>query len=75
MTKFLAIETLLSFLYLGVVSTFLFLEFEEVLRLLLVGSLSSLEVDSDGGVIGLAICLPLNLVVALDLVEDDCYRN
>nr|GEW29643.1 putative ribonuclease H-like domain-containing protein [Tanacetum cinerariifolium] len=31
---------------------FLFLEFEEVLRLLLVGSLSSLESDSDGGVTG-----------------------
>ncbi|GKF67779.1 hypothetical protein Tco_0197458, partial [Tanacetum coccineum] len=39
----------------GVVSTFLFLVFEEVLRLLLVGSLSSLEADSDSGVIGLAI--------------------
>ncbi|GJQ99885.1 hypothetical protein Tco_0522870 [Tanacetum coccineum] len=32
-----------------VVSTFLFLVFEEVLRLLLVGSLSSSEADSDGG--------------------------
>ncbi|GJW49472.1 hypothetical protein Tco_0090823, partial [Tanacetum coccineum] len=40
------------------------LVFEEVLRLLLVGSLSSSEVDSDGGVIGLAISLPLYLVVA-----------
>ncbi|GJR61867.1 reverse transcriptase domain-containing protein [Tanacetum coccineum] len=49
------------------VSTFLFLEFEEVLRLLLV------EADSDGGVIGLDISLPLNLVDALDLVEDDCF--
>ncbi|GKE82704.1 hypothetical protein Tco_1552704, partial [Tanacetum coccineum] len=47
-----------------VVSTFLFLVFEEVLRLLLVGSLSSLEADSDGGVISLAISLPLYLVVA-----------
>nr|GEU89710.1 retrovirus-related Pol polyprotein from transposon TNT 1-94 [Tanacetum cinerariifolium] len=41
------------------VSTFLFLEFKEVLRLLLVGSLSSSEADSDGGMIGLAISLPL----------------
>ncbi|GJY89662.1 hypothetical protein Tco_0504858 [Tanacetum coccineum] len=40
-----------------IVSTLLFLVFEEVLRLLLVGSLSSLEADSDGGVIGLAISL------------------
>ncbi|GKC70444.1 hypothetical protein Tco_1116327, partial [Tanacetum coccineum] len=29
--------------------------------------------DSDGGVIGLAISLPLNLVDALDLVEDACF--
>nr|GFA34499.1 hypothetical protein [Tanacetum cinerariifolium] len=36
-------------------------------------SLSSLEADSDGGVIGLAISLPLNLVDALDLVEDDWF--
>ncbi|GJY37393.1 hypothetical protein Tco_0422771 [Tanacetum coccineum] len=35
-------------LYLRVVSTFLFLVFEEVLRLLLVGSLSSSETDSVG---------------------------
>ncbi|GKB85907.1 hypothetical protein Tco_0958179, partial [Tanacetum coccineum] len=34
----------------------------EVLRLLLVGSLSSSEADSDGGVIGLAISLPLCLL-------------
>ncbi|GJS61643.1 putative ribonuclease H-like domain-containing protein [Tanacetum coccineum] len=33
------------------------------------GSLSGLEVDSDIGVIGLAISLPLNLVDAFDLVE------
>ncbi|GJY53373.1 putative ribonuclease H-like domain-containing protein [Tanacetum coccineum] len=33
------------------------------------GSLSSSEVDSDIGVIGLAISLPLNLVDAFDLVE------
>nr|GFB59886.1 hypothetical protein [Tanacetum cinerariifolium] len=38
-------------------STFLFLKFEEVLRSLLV------EADSDGGVIGLAISLPLYMVV------------
>nr|GFA01213.1 hypothetical protein [Tanacetum cinerariifolium] len=50
-------------LYREVVSTFLFLEFEEVLRLLLVGSMSSSEADSDGGVIGLAIFLPLYLNV------------
>ncbi|GKG13278.1 hypothetical protein Tco_0350238, partial [Tanacetum coccineum] len=48
-------------------STFLFLVFEEILRLLLV------EANSDGGVIGLAISLPLYLVDALDLVEDDCF--
>ncbi|GKG21724.1 hypothetical protein Tco_0384319, partial [Tanacetum coccineum] len=47
------------------VSTFLFLEFEEVQRLFLI------EADLDGGVIGLAISLPLYLVDALDLVEDD----
>ncbi|GKA46454.1 hypothetical protein Tco_0739337, partial [Tanacetum coccineum] len=35
------------------------------------GSLSSSEAYSDGGVIGLAISLPLYLVDALDLVEDD----
>nr|GFC71918.1 hypothetical protein [Tanacetum cinerariifolium] len=46
-----------------VVSTFLFFEFEEVLRLLLVGSLSSSEAVSDGGVISLAISLPLYLNV------------
>nr|GEW17026.1 hypothetical protein [Tanacetum cinerariifolium] len=45
------------------VSTFLFLKFEEVLRLLLVGSLSYSEADLDGGVNGLAISLPLYLVV------------
>ncbi|GKF00962.1 hypothetical protein Tco_0027885, partial [Tanacetum coccineum] len=56
----------LSFLYLGVVSTFLFLVFEEVLRLLLVGSLSSSEADSDGGVIGLAISLPF---LSCDIVK------
>ncbi|GJX92454.1 putative ribonuclease H-like domain-containing protein [Tanacetum coccineum] len=38
-----------------------------------VGSLSSSEADSNGGVIGLAISLPLNLVDALDLVEDDFF--
>ncbi|GKB23151.1 retrovirus-related pol polyprotein from transposon TNT 1-94 [Tanacetum coccineum] len=37
------------------------------MRLLLV------EADSDGGVIGLAISLPLNLVDALYLVEDGCF--
>nr|GEY28304.1 hypothetical protein [Tanacetum cinerariifolium] len=42
-------------------------QFEEVLRLFLV------EADSNGGVIGLAISLPLYLVDALDLVEDDCF--
>nr|GEX11605.1 hypothetical protein [Tanacetum cinerariifolium] len=31
------------------------------------------EADSDRGVIGLAISLPLYLVEALDLVEDDCF--
>nr|GEY51815.1 hypothetical protein [Tanacetum cinerariifolium] len=56
-------EDWLSFLYRGVVSTFLFLEFEEVLRLLLVGSLSSSEADSNGSVISLAISLPLYLNV------------
>ncbi|GJX89855.1 hypothetical protein Tco_0343181, partial [Tanacetum coccineum] len=34
-------------------------------------SLSSPEADSDGGVIGLAISLPLCLVVAFDLVGSD----
>ncbi|GKC88038.1 hypothetical protein Tco_1148687 [Tanacetum coccineum] len=33
----------------------------------------SLKADSDRGVIGLAISLPLYLVDALDLVEDDCF--
>nr|GFD00470.1 hypothetical protein [Tanacetum cinerariifolium] len=36
-------------------------------------SLSSSKADSNGGVIGLAMSLPLNLVEALDLVEDDCF--
>ncbi|GKA73639.1 hypothetical protein Tco_0779941 [Tanacetum coccineum] len=36
-------------------------------------SSSSSKADSDGGVIGLAISLPLNLVDTLDLVEDDCF--
>ncbi|GKD62695.1 hypothetical protein Tco_1300204, partial [Tanacetum coccineum] len=54
-------------------SIFLFMEFKEFLRLLLVGSLSSSEADSDGGVIGLAISLTLYLVDALDLMEDDCF--
>nr|GFD19559.1 hypothetical protein [Tanacetum cinerariifolium] len=71
MTKFLAIKTLypslLHYLTAYKVSTFLFLEFEEVLRLLLV------EADSDGGVISLAISLPLNLVDALNPVEDECF--
>ncbi|GKF81981.1 hypothetical protein Tco_0243637, partial [Tanacetum coccineum] len=31
------------------------------------------EADSDRVVIGLAISLPLNLVDALDMVEDDCF--
>nr|GEZ80605.1 hypothetical protein [Tanacetum cinerariifolium] len=43
------------------------MKFEEVL------SLSSSKVDSNGGVIGLAISLPLYLVDALDLVENDCF--
>nr|GEY03968.1 reverse transcriptase domain-containing protein [Tanacetum cinerariifolium] len=51
------------------VSTFLFLEFEEVMRLLLVGSLSSSEVGSGGGVIGLAISLPLDLASPFGLVS------
>nr|GFB19867.1 hypothetical protein [Tanacetum cinerariifolium] len=55
------------------ISIFLFLGFEDVLRLLLVVSLSSSEADLNGGVIGLAISLPLYLVNALDLVEDDCF--
>ncbi|GJV47903.1 hypothetical protein Tco_1438115 [Tanacetum coccineum] len=37
------------------------------------GSLSSSEADSDGGVIDLAISLPLCLVGALDLVKDACF--
>nr|GEW85243.1 hypothetical protein [Tanacetum cinerariifolium] len=37
------------------------------------GSMSSLEADSYGGVISLAISLPLCLVDAFDLVEDDCF--
>nr|GEY06908.1 hypothetical protein [Tanacetum cinerariifolium] len=43
--------------------TFLFLEFEEVMRLLLVGLMSSSEADSDSGVISLAISFPLYLNV------------
>nr|GEZ86511.1 hypothetical protein [Tanacetum cinerariifolium] len=31
------------------------------------------QADSDRGLFGLAISLPLNLVDALDLVEDDCF--
>nr|GFA80785.1 hypothetical protein [Tanacetum cinerariifolium] len=64
MTKFLAIETLylnlLHYLTAYEVSTFLFLEFKEVLRLLLVGSLSSSKADSDGGdvvkIVSTAVC-------------------
>ncbi|GJU19193.1 hypothetical protein Tco_1152535 [Tanacetum coccineum] len=56
-----------SLVTLGVVSTFLFLVFEEVLRLLLVGSLSSSEADSDGGVIGLAIYLPCVFLLLLEI--------
>ncbi|GKC74842.1 hypothetical protein Tco_1120725 [Tanacetum coccineum] len=41
----------------------------------LTGSLSSSEADSDEGVIGLAISLPLCLVDALDLVEDACFHE
>nr|GFB77307.1 hypothetical protein [Tanacetum cinerariifolium] len=71
MTKFIPIETLypnlLHYLTAYKVSTFLFLKFEEVLRLLLV------EADSGGGVIGLAIFLPLYLVDALDFVKDYCF--
>ncbi|GJX93588.1 polyubiquitin 4-like protein [Tanacetum coccineum] len=44
-----------------VVSPSCFWCLEEVMRLLLVGSLSSSEADSDGGVIGLVISLPLCL--------------
>nr|GFC79700.1 hypothetical protein [Tanacetum cinerariifolium] len=36
-------------------------------------SLSSLEANSDEGVTGLAIFLPLYLVDALDLVKDDYF--
>ncbi|GKF02157.1 hypothetical protein Tco_0029080 [Tanacetum coccineum] len=39
------------------------------------GSPSSSEPNSDGGVIGLAISLPLYLVDALDLVEDACFNG
>ncbi|GJT28199.1 hypothetical protein Tco_0908474 [Tanacetum coccineum] len=39
------------------------------------GLLSSSKADSDRGVIGLAISLPLYLVDALDLVEDDCFDD
>ncbi|GJX19068.1 hypothetical protein Tco_0221745 [Tanacetum coccineum] len=54
----------LSFLCLGVVSTFLFLVFEEVLRLLLVGLLSSSEADSDGGVIGFGYLFVLSVATS-----------
>ena len=37
--------------------------------------MSFLEADSDRGVIGLAICLPLYLVDAWDQVEDDCFDD
>ncbi|GKD47252.1 hypothetical protein Tco_1271897 [Tanacetum coccineum] len=40
---------------------------------IVVGSLSSLKADSDGGVIGLAISLRLYLVDALDLAKDACF--
>nr|GEW75613.1 reverse transcriptase domain-containing protein [Tanacetum cinerariifolium] len=63
MTKFLAIEAL----YPSLLHYLTAYKFEEVLRLLL------LEADSDRGVIGLAISLPLNLVDALNLVENDCF--
>ncbi|GJT40220.1 retrovirus-related pol polyprotein from transposon TNT 1-94 [Tanacetum coccineum] len=39
------------------------------------GSLSSSKADSDGDVIGLAISLPLYLVDALDLAEDDYFDD
>ncbi|GKF99193.1 hypothetical protein Tco_0297976, partial [Tanacetum coccineum] len=35
--------------------------------------MSSSEADSDGGVIGLAISLPLYLVVAWDLVGSEAF--
>nr|GEX28202.1 hypothetical protein [Tanacetum cinerariifolium] len=55
------------------VSIVLIMEFEEVRRLLLVGSLSLSDPDSDRGVTGLAISLPLCRVDAFDLVEQDCF--
>ncbi|GJY06268.1 hypothetical protein Tco_0373322 [Tanacetum coccineum] len=57
-------------MFLGDVSIFLFLVFDEVLRLLLVAyssSLSSSDADSDGDVTGLTTSLPLLLVLAYDL--------
>nr|GFB80278.1 hypothetical protein [Tanacetum cinerariifolium] len=58
---FSIMRDLLSFLNRGVISIFLLLEFKDVLRLSLVGSLSSSDAVLDGGVIGLAISLPLCL--------------
>ncbi|GJS96681.1 uncharacterized mitochondrial protein-like protein [Tanacetum coccineum] len=61
----------LSFQYLGVVSTFVFLVFEEVLRLLYGRFVEFLEkLNSDGGVVwfGLSLCLCI-LVVAYDLLQ------
>nr|GEY63086.1 UBN2 domain-containing protein [Tanacetum cinerariifolium] len=52
---------------------FLFLVFNEVLRLLLVRSLPSSDADSEEGVIGLAIALPLCLVEAYDLDVVICF--
>nr|GEX89096.1 hypothetical protein [Tanacetum cinerariifolium] len=42
-------------------------------RLIVMSFLIHKICDSDGGVIGLAISLPLNLVDTLDLVEDACF--
>nr|GFB71904.1 hypothetical protein [Tanacetum cinerariifolium] len=67
---------LLSFLNRGVISIFLLLEFKDVLRLSLVGSLSSSDAVLDGGVIGLAISLPLCLVVVKPKrVKDSAYHK
>ncbi|GKG23060.1 hypothetical protein Tco_0388363, partial [Tanacetum coccineum] len=57
------------------VSRFLFLVFEEVMRLLLVGSMSSSEIDSDGGVIGLTISLLLCLTLVVDNKDLDIVEQ
>ncbi|GJT92672.1 hypothetical protein Tco_1081517 [Tanacetum coccineum] len=68
----------LSFLYLREVSTFLFLEFEEVLRLLLLLWITRLLLEVDYCwrlVIGLPISLPFIFgQIHGDMVsEDDCF--